>query len=196
MWLLYFLATKRSNYSNEATNLLANLKADFSKTLAYIVTHNRAVNSLGIPGHAKVIDMAVEHHNLVIKTALRSSGGSIPLHHLRVISLASQLLRDAALLCDQEVHAPRVGTRHTSTSAEKDIQMMTSNLLASQVTCRISKRKLPSNRHFTTPEKKGYEVALSKQWIAKFLSKTDLRIEDNQSTEDHEEIDSLDDIQL
>ena len=140
--------------------------------------------------------MAVEHHNLVIKTALRSSGGSITLHHLRVISLASQLLHDAALLCDQEVHAPHVGTRHTSTSAEKDIQMMTSNLLASQVTCRIPKRKLPSKRHFTTPEKKGYEVALSKQWIAKFLSKTDLRIEDNQSTEDHEEIDFLDDIQL
>ncbi len=59
-----------------------------------------------------------------------------------------------------------------------------------------SQRKLPSNRHFTTPEKKGYEVALSKQWIEKFLSKTDLRIEDNQSTEDHEEIDSPDDIQL
>ena len=112
MWLLYFLATKRSNYSNEAANLLANLKAVFSKRLAYIVTHNRAVNSLGIPGHGKAIDMAVEHHNLVIKTALRSSGGSITLHHLRVISLASQLLHDAALLCDQEVHAPHVGTRH------------------------------------------------------------------------------------
>ena len=139
MWLLYFLATKRSNYSNEAANLLANLKADFSKRLAYIVTHNRPVNSLGIPGHGKSIDMAVEHHNLVIKTTLRSSVGSITLHHLRVISLASQLLHDAELLCDQEVHAPHVGTRHTSTSAEKDIQMMTSNLLASQVTCRIPK---------------------------------------------------------
>ena len=107
--------------------------------------------------------MAVEHHNLVIKTALRSSGGSITLHHLRVISLASQLLHDAALLCDQEVHAPYVGTRHRSKSAEKDIQIMTSNLLASQVTCRIPKRKLPSNRHFITLEKKGYEVAISKQ---------------------------------
>ena len=196
MWLPYFLTTKRSNYSNEAANLLANLKADFSKRLAYIVTHNRAVNSPGISGHGKAIDMAVEHHNLVIKTALRSSCGSITLHHLRVISLASQLLHDAAPLCDQEVYAPHVGTRHTSTSAEKDIQMMISNLLASQVTCRIPKRKLPSNRHFTTSEKKGYHVALSKQWIAKFLSKTDLRIDDNESTEDHEEIDSLDDMQL
>ena len=140
--------------------------------------------------------MAVEHHNLVIKTALRSSGGSITLHNLRVICLASQLLHDAELLCDQEVHAPHVGTRHTSTSAEKDIQMMISNLLASQVTCWIPKRKLPCKRHFTTPENKGYEVALSKQWIAKCVSKTDLRIDDNQSTEDHEEIDSLDDTQL
>ena len=80
-WLLYFLTTKRSSDSNEAANLLDNLKADFSKRLAYIVTHNRAVNSLGIPGHGKAIVMAVEQHNLVIKTALRSSGGSITLQH-------------------------------------------------------------------------------------------------------------------
>ena len=101
MWLIYFLATGRRNYSNEAANLLANLKADFSKWLAYIVTYNRTVNSSGKPGQEKAIDMAVEHHNLVIKTALRSSGANITLHHLRVISLASQVLHDAAVLCDQ-----------------------------------------------------------------------------------------------
>lgn len=35
-WLVYSLASKRTNYSHEAANLLANLKAIFSKHLAYI----------------------------------------------------------------------------------------------------------------------------------------------------------------
>ena len=62
MWLLFFLASERKNYSAEAANLLANLQADFSKWMSYIVTHNRTINSTGLPGHGKPIDMAVEHH--------------------------------------------------------------------------------------------------------------------------------------
>ena len=93
MWLIYFLATGRRNYSNEAVNLLANLKADFSKWLAYIVTYNRTVNSSGKPGQGREIDMAasVEHHNLVIKTALRSSGDS---RLFQVAGLPSHLQQD------------------------------------------------------------------------------------------------------
>ena len=194
MWLLYFLASKRTNYSSEAANLLANLKTDFSKWLSYIVTHNRTVNSSGRPGHGKAIDMAVEHHNLVIKTALRSSGGNLTLHHLKVISLAAHMLHDAAALCDEEVFATHSKTRHQSSKAEKDIQMMISSLIDSRATCRISQRTLPSNRCFTTPERKGYDIALSKQWLAKFLKKEELHLDEDKSTdEDHEEIDFLQD---
>ena len=67
IWLLFFLASRRRNYSVEAANLLANLKADFSKWMAHIATYNRTINSTGIPGHGKPIDQAVEHHNLIIK---------------------------------------------------------------------------------------------------------------------------------
>lgn len=197
MWLLYFLASKRTNYSSEAANLLANLKADFSKWLAYVVTHNRTVNSSGRPGHGKAIDMAVEHHNLVIKTAIRSSSGNITLHHLKVISLASQMLHDAAVLCDEEVLGAHTGAQHQTTTAERDIQMMTSSLIDSQATCRISERKLPSSKSFTTPERKGYNIALSKQWLANFLKKEELRLDEETSTdEDHEEIDFLEDISM
>ena len=137
MWLLYFLASKRTNYRSEAANLLANLKADFSKWLSYIVTHNRTVNWSGRTGHGKAIDMAVEHHNLVIKTALRSSGGNLTLHHLKVTSLAAHMLHDAAVLCDEEVFATHNGRRHQSSKAEKDIQMIISSLIDSRATCRI-----------------------------------------------------------
>ena len=195
IWLLYFLASKRTNYSNEAANLLANLKADFSKWLAYVVVHNRTVNSSGRPGHGKAIDMAVEHHNLVIKTVIRSSGGNITLHHLKMMSLASQMLHDAPVLCDEEVLAGHKGSHHHSTKAQKDIEMMTASFLEFQVTCCIPERKLLSKIYFTTPERKGYQIALSKQWVTKFLEKEELRLDEEHATdEDHEQTDVVEDI--
>ena len=89
-------AAGSKNYAKEAANLLANLKADFSQWMAYIVSHNRCVNTTGTPGKAKAIDMALEHHNLIIKNALRSSGANLTEHHLRVISLAAPVLHEAA----------------------------------------------------------------------------------------------------
>lgn len=105
-WLLYFKATGRKNYAKEAVNLLGNLKADFSKWTAYIVTHNRCINSTGLPGHAKAIDMALEHNNLIIKNAMRSAGANVNDHHLSVISLAAPVLHEAALVLDREDHSP------------------------------------------------------------------------------------------
>ena len=64
MWLPIFLGTKCHNYATEAVNLLANLKADFPKHIAYITIHNRTVNINGSPGHGKPIDQMVEHYNL------------------------------------------------------------------------------------------------------------------------------------
>ena len=85
-WLLYFRATESKNCAKEAANLLANLKADFSQWMACIVTHNRCVNTTGTPGKAKAIDMTLEHHNLIIKNSLSSSGANMTKHHLRLIS--------------------------------------------------------------------------------------------------------------
>lgn len=123
-WLPYFLATNRKNYSQEAANLLANLSADFSPRMAYIATHNRTVNTTGRPGKGKPIDMAIEHHNLVLKNALRSAGANVTLHHLKVISLPSQLVHEAALKCDSEFHTPRTSSHHTVADPKTDVEMM------------------------------------------------------------------------
>ena len=45
-------------------NLIANLKADFSKHIIYIATHNRTVNTSGVAGRGKAIDQFIEHYNL------------------------------------------------------------------------------------------------------------------------------------
>ena len=52
------------NYANEAANLLANLKADWTPEIAFIHTHCRRVNCAGKPGHGKAIYHLVEHYNL------------------------------------------------------------------------------------------------------------------------------------
>lgn len=56
LWLPIFMGTKCHNYATEAVNLVANLKADFPKQIAYIATHNRTLNISGKPGHGKPID--------------------------------------------------------------------------------------------------------------------------------------------
>ena len=63
-WLVLFLAFNKSNYSKEAINLLSNIKALYPKWLAFIVTHNRTVNTHGKAGHGKPIDQMLEHYNL------------------------------------------------------------------------------------------------------------------------------------
>ena len=64
MWLPIFMGAKCHNYATEAVNLIANIKADFPKHIAYIATHNRTVNTSGKPGNGKAIDQMVEHYNL------------------------------------------------------------------------------------------------------------------------------------
>ena len=64
LWLPYFLALGRKNYSNEAANLICNIQADFPKHIAYIAIHNRTVNTTGRTGHGKPVDQMVEHYNL------------------------------------------------------------------------------------------------------------------------------------
>ena len=54
LWLPMFLGSGRKNYSVEAANLLANLKADWSSSMAFIHTHNRSVNMSGKETVAKL----------------------------------------------------------------------------------------------------------------------------------------------
>lgn len=197
IWLLYFLASKRTNYSCEAANLLANLQADFSPWLSHIVIHNRTVNSTGKPGKSKPIDMAVEHHNLVIKNALRASGSNITSHHLRVISLAAQLLHDAVAVCDQEICSPFHSGHHTSTASNSDVMRMVTTLRQHKVTSKQPGRTLPSQKTFSTPISKGYHKAVTKQWIKKFLHKPELELDQEHALQEHHEAtETLDDLQL
>ena len=59
-WVL----TGKKNYSTEAAHLICNVLADYPKHIAYIVIHNRTVNTDSKPGNGKPIDQLLEHYNL------------------------------------------------------------------------------------------------------------------------------------
>jgi len=63
-WMVLFVGMSCKNYATEALNLLCNLAATFPRHIAYIVTHNRTVNTQGKDGHGKPIDQMLEHYNL------------------------------------------------------------------------------------------------------------------------------------
>lgn len=64
LWLPRFIATGCRNYASESVHLITNLCSDFPAHIAYIATHNRTVNTEGIPGRGKPLDQMVEHYNL------------------------------------------------------------------------------------------------------------------------------------
>ena len=63
-WLVLFLGTNRKYYATEALNLLYNLASTFPRHIAYIVTHNRTVNTTGKIHYGKPLDQILEHYNL------------------------------------------------------------------------------------------------------------------------------------
>ncbi len=73
LWLPLFLGNKCHNYACEAVNLIANLKADYPKHIAHIVTHNRTVNVHGIASRGKPIDQMVKHYNLLALSPVDST---------------------------------------------------------------------------------------------------------------------------
>ena len=60
-WLPRFIGTGMKNYATESVRLLANLNADYPRHIAYIITHNRTVNTAGKP---EPLDQMIEHYNL------------------------------------------------------------------------------------------------------------------------------------
>lgn len=64
LWLPRFLGTGKKNYSVEAANLLANLKADFPKHTAYIAINNHTVKMEVKQGRGKPLDLVMEYYNL------------------------------------------------------------------------------------------------------------------------------------
>lgn len=52
------------NYAVEAVKLIAHLTADYPRHISFIASHNRTVNTTGIPGNGKPLDQLMEHYVL------------------------------------------------------------------------------------------------------------------------------------
>ncbi|XP_066295645.1 uncharacterized protein [Branchiostoma lanceolatum] len=186
LWLELFLGTKRNNYSCEAANLLANLKADWSPYMAYIHTHNRCVNITGEEGKAKPVDMLGEHYNRVIKKTCSGAGGRLEFKHARDISLSVQLFEAAKQFTDS-LCATKT-SHHTTTSAEVDIQSIMASVLQHEVHLNKPRRSLGTE--WVDPRAVARERLYDNKWLANFLARGKQHISDD--TEPPESLDTND----
>ena len=170
--MVLFLATTRSNYSREAANFLANLKSNFSERLAYIATENRTVNFSGRVGKGNPLDMAIEHHNLILKSALRSCGGKTTKEHLTTISLSSQELQEAAGILDRDLLLPLSRGSHKVPENTKDVAEVSSLLTSENVFKKIPGRRIHGKSElYKPPFSAGMEIAIGRQWIRQYIFK-------------------------
>ncbi|XP_066272161.1 uncharacterized protein [Branchiostoma lanceolatum] len=191
LWLPTFLGTNRTQYSTEAANHLANMKADWSPKTTYVLTHNRFYNTHGRHGHAKPVDMLVEHYNKILKKALKSSGGRLTLRHAQEVSLAVPLLDEARRFCDGVFRA-RKTVSHTSPSADADVQSMIQAISEEKVYSPTAGRRLFFGKDFKDVTQKGWKRVTADKWLDNFLQKgvTDVdEDEDGVISRDEEEED-------
>ena len=168
---MYFVATGRHRYSREAANLMANIKANYSEQMAYIMTHNRTVNVSGKTGKGKAIDMSIEHHNLILKNALRNSGSSVTEEHLTTISLTYQLLHDAAVKFDREVALSSTRS-HSSCGKSDDMQAMFQFSFDEKLCEKVEGRQLKSKKKYEPAFSQEMQKCIGKQWVLNYLKST------------------------
>ncbi|XP_066270851.1 uncharacterized protein [Branchiostoma lanceolatum] len=185
-WLPTFLGTKRTQYSTEAANHLANLMADWSPRTAHVLTHNRGVNTHSREGHGKPVDMLVEHYNKLLKKVLKSSGGHLTLRHAKEVSLAVPLIDEARRFCDR-VFKARQTVGHTSPSAEADIRSMRQKISDGLVYQPTPGRVLFFGKEFDDPVSKGLKRITVDKWLDNYLHKEDT--DDEEDAADAAEVD-------
>ncbi len=137
-----FLGSWRRNYSTEAANLLANLKADWSPSMAYIQTYNRTVNMkvkaeeasqltkcwsiTTCKWHsciaASCIQLSVIQNVVyrIMKNAM-SSARTFSFDHVKVISRTALFLMEAAHEAGPELSSTLSQRAHTTPSAENNV---------------------------------------------------------------------------
>ena len=197
LWLPIFNGTKCHNYATEAVHLLANIKADFSKHIAYIATHNRTVNLSGRPGHGKPIDQMVEHYNLyviyycactstltcivhtfrIVKEGVQSAGANATRKHIEEISLCGMFLMEAGKKADQAFNVAPPSTNHTIRDGAEDILTMMQDLLAQKTVVETTRSGSP----FTDPTTRGMEDKAAKGWIEGVLHSGSTYEEENRT---------------
>ena len=131
--MLVFEARRRTNYSIEALNLLAQCHFFMSQRQALQLIWSRGINVHGIPGHNIPCDLYMEHLNRICKEAVRTlASNKTPLVIQRAAKCVGVL--DALLdEYDRDLCLRDISGKHTIASVEKDTRIIIKQLLDAEI---------------------------------------------------------------
>ena len=92
---------------------------------------------------------------------------------MRVISLPSQSLNEAAIKCDRQFGNPHTSGIHGIQTAEHDVEMMKTELMKNEVTRQVIGLKLPGDKSHYPPFGTAMDKAFTRKWIMNYLKKTE-----------------------
>jgi L1 cell adhesion molecule like protein len=131
--LLFFRASRRTNYAIEAFTLLAQEKFVLSPRMALQLKWSRTVNTHGRPGKNIPMDLHMEHLNREVKTALHGLGSNVTDNAIQRIGKCVQMTVSVLKNFDEVNRVPTQSGHHTRRSSQADIAKIASQLVTSQV---------------------------------------------------------------
>ena len=151
-----FKNSNRTNYANEALNMLMQYHFILSPRHAEELLWSRCINVHGIRGRNICGDLHMEHLNRLVKEAIKGLGANKTEKSICRVGKALGTILPVLDTYDSECGVSEISGSHSKPRAEKDINIISSTLLDSKVFQRTSKKKHPTfpHVHHYSPYKK------------------------------------------
>ena len=123
-----FSSSKRSNYAIQSFSLLAKCQFLSSPRIQQQLTWSRFVNTRGVPGGNKEMDLHMEHLNCTVKFALSSQASNLKPKSIYRTGKIVGALDMVTQQFDEHTDISCQGDKHASVSYQKDIDKIVHQL--------------------------------------------------------------------
>lgn len=123
-----FSAANRKNYAIQALTLLAKRYYIFSPRMQQQLIWSRFINTRGVPGGNKEMDLHMEHINRTVKLALASQGSNTKPNSILRIGKITGALLSITKQFDEHSHVSTQGSKHADVSYKNDIKKIVCQL--------------------------------------------------------------------
>ena len=168
--MLLYRASGRKNYAIEALTLLTQYHITLAPNLAEQVKWSRFVNATGLPGHNISCDLHNEHLNRTVKTAIEGLGSNKSKTGITRAGKAIGVLKEVTESYDKEAGVTVPSGKHSRKSMEKDIALITQQLMECDVFDPETKATHNSFLHLKTNLIKTLDESALKEWMVERFS--------------------------
>lgn len=170
-FLLFFRATKRTNYAIEAFNLLAQYHYIFSPRLAEQLMWSRTVNVHGHAGKNISCDIHMEHLNRLCKSSLGGLASNISERAVERIGRCIGEIVKVTANFDANNNVPITSGKHKVPTAKKDIEKMIEQLKKYSIFSYSEGRSHAQFEQHNNNVMNTIDLKEHKVWMAKKLKK-------------------------